>query len=345
MRAPNFDYYFNRYGTNAHTHLLAYSDVRYFQARCVEGLIGYAAVPGLWVAMADPLCDPCDYGAVLYEFLLAARRAKVVPCFILCSPDFVRVATQAAMWALRIGEQFVFDLPVWGPRGNAARKVRSAANKARRLGVTVRELYPTGGPADADTRTVQAVADRWLGGKESALDLFLLGLHLFESRRYKRYFAAFLEDEPQAVLICSPVPVRHGILFEDMVRVREATVSASELLVLDTLAQLRAEGVCLATFGCSPHVDPAHPPVPLMARLALAAAMPFVNAALPLRRIYHYHNKFAASRVEDVYLLSPRRIPFWRIIWGILSTCNLAIRRRAGRLPQESQAPTLSPGR
>lgn len=333
MTRPEFDYFFSRYGLNTHAHLIAYADVEYFQARHVEGLVGYFRVPGLMVALGDPLCDPAHYPAVLDEFLAAAQRAQAVPCSILNSPALRTVAEARGMWALKIGEQFIFDLASYRPRGNAAKKVRSAANKARRLGVTVREMHPTGEPDDPESQAIRWVAERWIGGKRATADLFLLGLHLFESRQHKRYFGAFLDGVPQAVLICSPIPCRQGILFEDMVRLRDARVSPSELLVLSALEALRAEGLKMATFGCQPYVDTRNPPAPFTARVALGAFMPLVNMALPLARIYHYHHKYATSEKEDVYLLSPRHFPFFRIILGVFSTCNFKLFHRDGLGP------------
>ncbi|MCL6641063.1 MAG: phosphatidylglycerol lysyltransferase domain-containing protein, partial [Candidatus Rokubacteria bacterium] len=94
------------------------------------------------VASGDPLCAPEHVQAVLARFASFARAQRLSLCFVGATPRCYAAARALGFGALKVGEEPIFDLSSYAPRGDRAKKARAARNHALRLGVTVREYRP-----------------------------------------------------------------------------------------------------------------------------------------------------------------------------------------------------------
>jgi phosphatidylglycerol lysyltransferase len=237
---------------------------------------------------------------------------------VLASSWLVPQLKQAGYGAIEVGSDACFDLATWRPRGDRAKKVRSAVNLARRLGVTVspyqlaksRDLYLE--------QELQACAEAWLAGRRGFALQFFSAVRPLESAEEKRYFLARHGGRVVGFVSCSPIYARNGWYIEDIVRRPEAVYGTTELLITTALESLREEGFSLATLGISPFAnrnpDIEHPARMRVLGAMLAALSPFYN----FRGLQHYKKKFAPSWWEPVYVAFwPNRLT-WRLVFDVV---------------------------
>jgi phosphatidylglycerol lysyltransferase len=232
------------------------------------------------------------------------------------------------MALLGVGESGYFKLPEWKPAGDRAKKVRSGVNQARKAGVRV-ERYDPLQNQDARTRAeIESLCQTWIDTREVDALGWLLELDPFNLCERKRYFLARnAEGRLEGMLACSPIYARGGWYLEDLIRRPNAERGVSELLVVEAISHLAAEGAELATLATSP----------LAGINTDALAMPFKQIALAMTLIYErldafYHfkalhrfkSKFAPSFVEPEYAaIYPPRIRL-RMICAVIAAFDPA---------------------
>ncbi len=244
-----------RFGTNANSSMVRYPAAwRYFFATAAEGAVCYLRIERTVVVWGDPLCAAEDTGAVLAEFLPAMRARGRRTALLVVREETARVAMALGCSAVNIGAEPAFDLAAWTvPSGDRGKKVRWCLNHARRAGVRIEEYGPSRGPRDRDVeRRMEEARRRWEASLGRGVIRSFLRSSPMEAFEDKRIFLAWRRDRLEAILACSPVPGRAGWYLEDLVRVPDATNGATELLVVEAMARLRADGAAYATLGIAP---------------------------------------------------------------------------------------------
>jgi len=232
---------------------------RYFFTPGVEGVVVYVASNGTAVAWSDPLCAPDDGPALLKEFIDGMRDQGLQACLLAVSERVARLAMSSGAAALKIGEEPVFDLTTWQqPRGDAGKKLRWGLNKARRANVVVQGYRPgaTRQPeVEAELMEVQA---RWEAALGRPIVRSFLRPAPLEEAAEKRIFVARRRVDGgapgpiEAFVACSPIYGRGGWYLEDLVRLPSAPNGTTELLLVEAIHALAAEGASSATLGIAP---------------------------------------------------------------------------------------------
>jgi phosphatidylglycerol lysyltransferase len=314
-----------QHGYNAMSSLLLYDHMeRYRLPETVgSGFVGYVEVPSLVVALGEPVTPVERYPDALQDFAsFAASRGKHC-AFIMVGEAFAAAAREAGGCVIPIGEDFIFDVPTYAPRGDRARKVRWASNQARRNGVVVHEYDPKEARDRAIEAEIDRVGARWLRGRRGPLHPHILGLYPFAHHEVKRYFWAERAGRAVAFLVCAPIFARDGYLFEDLVRDKACPNGATELLVLEALSRFRDEGRRMATFGLSPRIDfTGAVGLPKSAPRLVALIAPVCEYMLRLSKLHHYRKKFGTQRVEACYLVKMPRPLRAADVYGLLRAAS-----------------------
>jgi phosphatidylglycerol lysyltransferase len=312
-----------RFGVNAFSGCLLYDGVVRIPLTQTDGFVGCLDSRGVLVALGEPVCAPERYGDAVREFIDLARGQRKQVAFIAVGEAFLEAAMLMDPTWLRLGEEFIYDVPTYAPRGNPAKKVRSARNRLLRTGAQVREV-DLGDLLDAPFQDrLHDVVGQWLRGK-GAFQARMLDLDLFKLGDLKRYFYVECDGRPLGFLTCLPIFGRQGFLLEDLVRNPAAPLGTTETLVLEAIRVFRAEGYRMATFGLSPKVNPAQSNLTGASRLIAATAVCLANRVTHLDRLHHYRKKYHTGASEPRYLVKfPSGIGF-RDVWGILHAFNLA---------------------
>lgn len=228
------------------------------------------------------------------------------------------------MGLLKIGESGYFKLPEWKPAGDRAKKVRAGVNQARKAGITVERYDPNQANQGARARAeIEDLCQAWINTREIDALGWLLELDPFALSEHKRYFLARAADgHLEGMLACSPIPARRGWYLEDLIRRPGAGRGVSELLVVEALKHLAAEGAELATLATSPlaGIEP-EGDFKNLARL-LKLIYEHLDAFYHFKALHRFKAKFAPSFVETDYVaIYPPRIRL-RMILGVIGALD-----------------------
>ncbi len=315
--------FLRRFGRNTNSFLLAYGGCEWFRSDTPPGLVAYVRSGRTCVIAGDPLCAPEDTVAVLQTFSQhMGSHYRIM--LTLVSGWLVTQLRQAGYGAIKIGSDPFFDLGNWRPRGNLAKKVRSAVNLARRTGVTVSAYRPAERRDLRLEQEIQDCAKAWLATRRGFTIRLFSVIRPLECAEKKRHFVAWHGGRLVGFVTCSPIYARNGWFIEDIVRRPEAPYGTTELLITTALQSLREDGFSVATLGVAPFVDLEtdfeHPGRTRLQRVILIALRPFYN----FRGYIHYRKKFAPSWWEPVYLA----------FWPDRITCGLALNVINALFPQ-----------
>ena len=314
-----------KHGRNSMSTLLLYEGFKCYECQAAEGFIGYFDSPRLCVAIGEPVCAPEKHREVTQEFIRFCEASKKDCCLLLVTDEFTGVARDLGFMAIQIGEDFIFDVQTYAPRGDHSKKVRSAVNQVRKRGAVVRQYNPSVSRDIQVEDAINEMAQRWLHSRKFRIKAYFVGLRLFDFEALKRYFYVEHEGRIVAALACSPIYARNGYLFEDLMRDPGAPNGVSELMVLEAIRIFREEGRSMATFGISPKLvlGGAGEAPPWNALLVYPAAG-IASRVLGLSSLHHHREKFDTRHMEKCYLVKyPKRLRPMDL-YGILRTFNCA---------------------
>jgi phosphatidylglycerol lysyltransferase len=147
----------------------------------------------------------------------------------------------------------------------------------------------------------------WLGSRRAATTFgWLVALDPFLHSEYKKYFTARVNGRLVGFLAASPIPARRGWYLEDVLREPDAPQGTATLLVVEALAQLKAEGAALATLGTSPLCTDGPVDVPTEHRVvsrALEVASRRLAGFYNFEGLRRFKGKFVPSWWESEYVL------------------------------------------
>jgi phosphatidylglycerol lysyltransferase len=236
--------------------------------------------------------------------------------------EYAAIARSSGMALLHIGDSGYFKLPEWKPAGDRAKKVRAGVNQARKAGVRVERYDPAHNP-DARTRAeIESLCQAWINTREVDALGWLLELDPFSLSEHKRYFLARnAEGQLEGMLACSPIYPRRGWYLEDLIRRPDAKRGVSELLVVEAINHLSAEGAELATLATSPLAG-IEPNQLTGSFKQLARLLRFIYEHLDtfyhFKALHRFKAKFAPSFVEPEYVaIYPPRIRL-RMIYAVI---------------------------
>lgn len=343
-----------RYAHNSNDVVSAYDGWQYFTTEAPAGAVAYVRRGRALIANGDPLCAPEHTAEVLRRFAAYARVRRLTCCFLGASERARAAAAGLGYGAVKVGEEPLFDLRTYAPRGDRAKKARAARNQALRSGVAAREYVPAHGRNPAVEREMEAVLAAWSRTRPVEPLAFSLRLEPFTGLERKRYFVAVHEGRVVAFVACSPLPGRAGAYLEDVIRHPDAPYGSTELLVLYAFEELARSGVEMATLGVAPLQGVEQQTTRRHRALGrvLAAARDHAGRVYRFNSLGHYKRKFGPTATESVYLLyRPARITP-RLLFGLLGAFTpdgLGAWLRAGwrrRLAARRPAPRAAvPGR
>jgi phosphatidylglycerol lysyltransferase len=242
-----------RHGWNATSFQILEPGFRYWFAGD-HACVGYVDTGQAWIAAGAPIAPDEALAETAAGFTAAARAAGRRAAFFATEERLARDPALAALAALRIGEQPVWDPAGWDATVRGARSLREQLRRARAKGVVVRapsaaELADAGAPT---RRAVDALIARWSQGHPLPPMGFLVQVHAYEHLEERRCFVAERDGRVVGFLAAVPVYARAGWLFEDLLRDPAAPNGTAELLVDAAMRAAAAEGSRYVTLGLAP---------------------------------------------------------------------------------------------
>ncbi len=287
-----------KYGTNSFSSMLLYDELDLIPLTTVEGGVPMRRRGGIQLVFGEPLCAPENYRAAAEELFANADKHSPI-LFLGVNDAFVAAVEGLNVSSLPIGDDFMFDPQTYKPQGNKTKVIRVLRNQAIRAGVTVHEYFHETTDESIETQ-IRGVATRWLKslGKFKA---HIQELDLFSAKHEKRFFYATCEGKMVGVISTLPIYGRNGLLFEDVIRDPEAPHGVMELMVLEILEKMKADGYNAATFGISPRIDTSS--LTGSSRIIVSGAAKFAEKFFGLKTLHHFRKKFHTPLEERTHLL------------------------------------------
>jgi lysylphosphatidylglycerol synthetase-like protein (DUF2156 family) len=293
------------YGYNPHSLVSIAPGAMLWSTPDIDGAIIYGEFGRVWLAAGDPLAPLEDMAEMALQFAAFAKRKNRVVAFVPSSQAFARMVVPHDFKAVKVGASPYFDLQSWNPRGDSAKKIRAGVNQARRAGVSI-EVVPETVDEFLKQETAQLCL-HWLGARRSATTFgWLIALDPFLHSEYKKYFAARVNGQLVGFLAASPIPARKAWYLEDVLREPDAPQGTATLLVVEALANLKAEGAALATLGTSPLTTDGPDDLSSEHRVvsrALAVAARRLGGFYNFEGLRRFKGKFVPSWWESEYAL------------------------------------------
>jgi phosphatidylglycerol lysyltransferase len=298
-----------KYGYNAHSLVSIAPGANAWMSPGLEGAIVYGEFGRVWLAAGDPICKPQHMQVLVDRFLKAAKREKRIPAFVPATEAFAQQAKLLNLIAVKVGAAPYFDLQSWNPRGNVAKKMRAGVNQALRAGIRVELVEEL---TDSTKLEISRLSLDWLESRRAATTFgWLLALDPFAQFEKKKLFAARDQANKMiGLLAVSPIPARDGWYLEDVLRTKDSPAGTSDILVVETLKYLKAQGAALATLGTIPLAPEGEdkfagkekPMISLGVRTLARRLSPFYN----FEGLRTFKSKFVPSWWECEYALVPK---------------------------------------
>jgi phosphatidylglycerol lysyltransferase len=237
---------------------------------------------------------------------LELRRQGLRISLLIVSEHVAQAALEDGYAVLKIGEQPIFDLTHWTPpRGDRGKHLRWCLNSAARAGLTASAIV-----GEEESAQLLEVVAEWESGLARPASRSFLRTDPLAAREHKRIVVARRGKRVDAFLACAPVNGGRGWFLEDLVRRSGAPTGATELAVVEALAQLADSGAEWAALDIAPLRGSADQP-DWRARWLFRAARPalaYFDARYHFRARSQYASKFAPSewRPRYVALFPPR---------------------------------------
>lgn len=291
------------YGYEHQSFLSLYDGGQVWFLDAPEAAVVYRCVGNVAIVTAAPLTTREHWEQVTREFLQFCALQNMDCLMLPIGSEFAAVARSCGMGLLGVGESGYFRLADWKPAGDRAKKVRAGVNQARGAGITVTAFDPQSEIGTQARIEIEQLCEHWMATREVDALGWLLELKPFALAEHKRYFLARnAEGRLEGMLACSPFPARRGWYLEDLLRRSDAPRGVSELLVVEALKHLAADGAELATLGTSPlaGVQP-EGQFNTLARF-LRLLYEHFDAFYHFKQLHRFKAKFAPSFVEAEYV-------------------------------------------
>jgi phosphatidylglycerol lysyltransferase len=151
--------------------MATWDGMEYF--RTSTGLVPYQKHVGVAIVLADPLGPPEHVQASVEEFVHAAERDSLIPCFF-SSGQATKDAMPEGWRDLIIADDTIVDLPGLAFTGKAWSNIRTALNKAEREGMVFR-MSTYAAETWGVRQQIRAISEGWVGDKGLPEMRFTLG--------------------------------------------------------------------------------------------------------------------------------------------------------------------------
>jgi hypothetical protein len=314
-----------RYGYEHQSFLSLYGGMEAWTLRNPEAVVVYRRVGRVAVVAAAPLAARENLAEVTRRFL-AFCEARKMDCLMLpIGTEFAEIARSCGMGLLHIGESGYFKLPEWRPAGDRAKKVRAGVNQASKAGVRVEAYDPSGREAPQTRAEIEDLCQAWVNTREVDALGWLLELNPFHLCEHKRYFLARnANDKLEGMLVCSPIYAQNGWYLEDLIRRPGAERGVSELLTVEAIKRLAAEGATLATLGTSPLAGLDSETQFKLTSSLLKLVYEHFDAFYHFKALHRFKAKFAPTFVDQEYVAvyPPRIRP--RMVFAVIGALDPA---------------------
>lgn len=238
--------YLRQYGTHCMAYHTLQPGLSYYDLPGA-GYLAYMQHGGTRFFLADPIAAKDQTRRLVAE----ALREHPDVCFAQVQKETAELLREFGLHAIQMGIETRIELSTWTPSGRKKEGIRIARNKARKMGVEIRESDP----GESSGAVIQALSDAWLSTRKVAHREII-----FLDRPFSpvpepgvRRFFAYLDGRPIGVADCDPIHENGRVTgYMPSVRASKEFPKGLYYLFLAHLADLFRGGVKWIYLGASP---------------------------------------------------------------------------------------------
>jgi phosphatidylglycerol lysyltransferase len=300
-----------RFGDRTSSFMTAYPGFSSFHSSNQKflGQIRYMSTRRALIAATEPLCTAERRVELFSEFAEYARslgkRAAQTPV----GEAYARAAEKNGLYSLQIGSEAVFDLEEYFSRAKDPLQQFSHARSLRNRGGRVVQLDPNNLPPETEAE-MRRLTNAWLNDKTTKQLSFLNQVDPFHMISERAVFAFFFDGKLIAFLATTPVYPERSVFFADYIRDRDSKAGTMEMLFIESMRLLRAQGIREVRLGTCLFAGLPDSGTERGRRPAYRVlSWMFRNVRFPLNfeSIHRFKAKFKPSRWEPMFLVSDRK--------------------------------------
>jgi len=291
-----------QYGGGSLSWMTTWEGMEYF--RTEQGIIPYQKHVGVALVLADPLGPEPAAAASIAEFVTAAERDSLIPCFF-SSSQHTRDSLPAGWRDLIIADDTIVDLPGLAFTGKSWQHVRTAINKADREGITFR-MTTLAEETWGIRQQLRAISESWVGDKDLPEMRFTLGtLQEAEDPEVRLALAVSPNGDVDGFLSWLPIYGPEGTHTGwtlDLMRRRDGGFGAvMEFLIGSSARTFAEEGALIVSLSGAPLAHQATDDEGTIAHL-LGQLSSILEPVYGFSSLHRFKQKFN-PRTEPIYLL------------------------------------------
>ena len=279
-----------------------------------RALVAYAFRGSVALACGDPLAAEEYLEDSVGEYMEYCRKNGWTPCIYEAAETRLPIYHKLGLRSLKLAEEAIIDLQEFTLAGNKHAGLRAMVNKAAKTGMTVRRYDIKAGPDAAIDEQLESISAEWLADKRLPEMGFTLGRFSLEALEEIPVFIGILDNRVNA--FCSWLPYRDGraVVLDLMRKRKEAIAGAMDLLLAESLLQLKAAGFAEASLSNAPLANVGDPHGALDRGVALLFEN--MNSFYGYKNLFQFKKKFS-PRWEGRYLIYPAGTDIPRVAYAL----------------------------
>ncbi|RFA20816.1 hypothetical protein B7R25_08675 [Subtercola boreus] len=217
--------------------------------------VAYRVINGIAIATGEPLCAPDDRGRAIAEFSRYCTDHGWTPVFYAVSGDLAAEFTALDFSLMQVAEEAVVELPRFSLEGKKMQGIRTAINKAVKLGITA-EWTSFARLSTSQVAQVRDISEQWVAEKDlPEMGFTLGGLDELIDPDVRLMLAVDADDQVLGVTSWLP-SYRDGEVVGwtlDFMRRRSDSVNGvMEFTIAETILRARAAGLSFVSLSAAP---------------------------------------------------------------------------------------------
>lgn len=258
-----------------------------------------------WICVGEPVGPPAAQRELAFALKRETDSVRANLIFYGVRDDFLPVVLDAGLWAQKIGETALIDLPAFSLEGPSRARLRQAMSRLKRdggeFGIIPREAF------EAHADELRVVSDEWLAAHVGSEKRFTLGR--FDPQYLRRFSTAVIRREGRIEAFANLWMSGDGaVLAIDLMRHRTDTPNGVMDCLFVHIAQWgRDNGFRELDLGMAPLSGlAANREADVLSRIG-ALVYAYGEEVYGFEGLRNYKEKFK-PRWEPVYLAGPGRV-------------------------------------
>ncbi|HWV14240.1 MAG TPA: bifunctional lysylphosphatidylglycerol flippase/synthetase MprF [Cellvibrio sp.] len=231
-------------------HLVLTGDKYILWSKTKKSFLMYGITKKFWIVMGDPVGDPTEFEALVWELRENADKVAAQIAFYEIKIDRIPLYLDLGLSLIKLGQQALVPLNDFGLEGKKRQNLRSAINKYQREGFVFEIVFAK--DVESILPNLKKISDAWLEEKNAKEKRFSLG---FFNEEYLRHCdIAVVKKEGEIFAFCNIWAINNKQEISiDLMRYLPGTPNGiMEFLNISLILWAKEQGILYFNLGMAP---------------------------------------------------------------------------------------------